>query len=133
MLPSYRSTCATVNRRLLYVPGGSDILLRPGILSCPYVFPFSTSTQYTKLDTQAKPISTISLNSRGSHDCDIQLRLNVTESALAMREKSRSNSSTAEPYLETEISTEINSLPIFFSFETGKTAQSGQAEDREVS
>jgi hypothetical protein len=133
MLPSDRSTRRTVNRRLLYVPGGADILHKSGFLSWPRVFPLPTLTQYAKLDKQPNPISTIGLNSRNSYDCDIQLPLNVTEGALAKSERSWSNSSTAESYLETEISTEINKLSIFFSFETGRTVQSGQAQVREVS
>jgi hypothetical protein len=133
MLPSERCTCETVNRRLLYVPGGADILHKSGFLSLPRIFPFSTSTRYAKLHNQPKAILTIGLNSRSSHDCDIHLRLSMTEGALAKSEKSPSNSSTAEVDPEAEISTEINSLPIFFFFETGKTIQSGQAEDCEVS
>jgi hypothetical protein len=114
MLPSERCTCDTFNRRLLYVPGSADIHHKSGFLSWPRVFPLPTLTRYAKLDKQPNPISTIGLNSRNSHDCDIQVRLNVTEGTLAKSEEPRSNSSTAQSYLKTEISTEIKKLSIFF-------------------
>jgi hypothetical protein len=126
MLPSDRSTRRTVNRRLLYVPGGADIFHKSGFLSWPRVFPLPTLTRYAKLNNQPNPISTIGLNSRNSHDCEIQLRPNVTEGALAKSERSRSNSSTAESYLEIEISTEINKLSIFFPSKRAELYKAGK-------
>jgi hypothetical protein len=129
MPPSNRSTCETVNRKLLYVPGDADIHQKSEILSRSYAIPFFTSTRHAKLNNQLKPISTIGLNPRSSRDCNIHLRLNVTEIAFPESEESRSMSKT-ECYLKTWSPTEIKDFLIFFSFKTGNPIQSGQDGQR---